>query len=187
MAAKGSVSGAKRLEKKLARLRDKESFKLAKKAVRKGVAAQASGIRKEAPVGKTGQLKAAIGSRLNKDKKKRLTTFGKAGANVGKRKERLAKRSKKTGKKVNVQAPHAHLVALGTKQRKRKKIGGKFSYLNPPTSRQLRTGKMTPDAFVLRGAKRAEKKAFNRMLRELKKIPKVSKIGLKRLSKATGG
>ena len=143
-------------------------------ALRAGLSLFAREMRKAAPVGPTGQLKRSIGSRVVKSGS--AITSAKVGINVG-------KRTKQKGK----YAPHAHLVALGTKMRVRKRIGGfigKFYFgVNQTTGeqdasqRQLRTGAMPVNPFIrqtfessLAGAMTAmQKRAEKTLARELKK------------------
>jgi hypothetical protein len=87
-------------------------------------------IKKAAPVGKTGMLKKSIGSRFQRASKGR-PVVAKAGVNVGKKKK----------KEINTKrAPHAHLVALGTKARTRKRLGGKYAYITRPVTRSTVNG-----------------------------------------------
>jgi HK97 gp10 family phage protein len=137
------LTGDKKLEATLKRLADKEADKIAKSALGAGLTVMVSAIRKAAPVGPTGNLKAGIGKRLEKGKRGGAFT-AKAGINVGKRTKAVLSR-KNFG-------PHAHLVALGTKARIRKSIGGKFGYITNPTPSQLSTGTMPKNPFVKHAA-----------------------------------
>jgi hypothetical protein len=96
-------------------------------------------MKKEAPVGATKALKNSIGRRFERGKKG-STVKAKAGVNVGKR----------TEKKVGREAPHSHLIALGTKQRTRKTIGGRYGFIKNPTDAQLSTGTGPQNSYIRR-------------------------------------
>jgi HK97 gp10 family phage protein len=157
--AKVSITGDKALDRKLASLSTKGSRRARTAAVKAGMTAVARGIRSEVPVGETKALKKSIGSRVAKAKRgaNKGTTQAKAGVNVG----------KKSGK----QAPHSHLVALGTEDRytgerswKRKKGGvGKRATGNKRAYR----GAMPADDFVSRGFNKSAGTAKTRMLSTL--------------------
>jgi hypothetical protein len=140
--ARKFLTGDKELEATLRKLADKEADKIARSALGAGLTALAKAEKKAAPVGKTGAVKASIGKRLER-KKRSGVIVAKAGINVGKQ----TKKKQRTGR-----APHSHLVALGTKQRTRKTIGGKFSYITKPTEKQLNTGVMPKNDFIKRAA-----------------------------------
>lgn len=136
--ARKIITGDKELEATLKHLADKSADAVARSAVGGALAVLKRNIKKAAPVGPTGNLKASVGSRFDKAaRKNRNTVTAKAGLNVGKKTKR---------KKVN--GPHAHLVALGTKPRFRKTLGGKFAGIKNPTNDQLSTGTMPSNAFV---------------------------------------
>lgn len=119
------ITGDAELERTLAALGDdKAADRVAKSAIGAGLTVLRKAIRAAAPVGPTGNLKASIGRRLERATSRRRSV-GKAGINVG-------KQSSRSKEKVN--APHSHLVALGTKQRFHK--SGKS------------VGRMTPNPFV---------------------------------------
>ncbi len=139
--ARKYLTGDKGLEATLAKLAGKEADRIAKSALGAGLTVIAKAQRKAAPVGKTGAVKASIGKRLESGKRGNSFT-AKAGINVGKQ----SKKPKLTG--MNINAPHSHLVALGTAQRSRKTIGGKFSYITKPTEQQLSTGIMPSNPFI---------------------------------------
>ena len=140
MAKQRILTGVAELDKNLKQLAGPVANRIAKSTLRAGVKAVARAIKQEAPQGKTGLVKKSIGSRFE--------TFGRAGivtakAGVGVGKQRA--------KKTSVNAPHAHLVALGTKPRYRKKIGGKYAGIRNPTRKQLRTESTPKNDFVKRG------------------------------------
>jgi HK97 gp10 family phage protein len=134
--ARTILTGDKEIENTLTKLADKAADRVARNALGAGLTVVAKAMKQAAPVGKTGAVKASIGKR-NEKKKRTGVMEAKAGINVG----------KKTKQKGRF-APHAHLVALGTKPRQRKRIGGRFSYLKNPTPQQLSTGTMPANSFV---------------------------------------
>jgi hypothetical protein len=134
--ARKVLSGVAEVEKALKHLSDKGADAVAKAAIRGQLSVAKKEIRKDAPVGPTGNLKAGVNSRLD-NKGKRGTVRAKVGLNVGKQK----------GTRT-IRGPHAHLVALGTKTRYRQTIGGKFAFIKHPTREQLTTGHMTANPFV---------------------------------------
>lgn len=135
--ARKVLSGVAEVEKAIKHLSDKGADAVAKAAIRGQLSVARKEIRKDAPVGPTGNLKASINSRFDDGFKKGTILQAKVGLNVGKRK----------GTRT-IRGPHAHLVALGTKTRYRQTIGGKFAYIKHPTREQLTTGHMTANPFV---------------------------------------
>lgn len=146
------MTGDKQVERMLRGMQTKDADRISKKCVRAQLNEGVKEVRKGAPRGKTKELSKSIGSRLEASRKKNTVT-AKFGINVGKR----SKKSVATRGKTH-RAPHGHLVALGTKDRKRKRIGGKFAHITNPTNEQLRTGRMTPNKFVSEGTARARPK-----------------------------
>jgi len=146
--ARKFLTGDKELEAMLKSLADKAADKIAKSALGAGLTVIRKAIKKAAPVGPTGNLKASIGKRLEKGKRGGVMT-AKAGINVGKK----TKKEKTTG--IMARAPHAHLVALGTQRRSRKTLGGKFATIVNPTPEQLATGTMPANPFVKQAAESA--------------------------------
>ena len=115
--ARQFITGDVELEKTLAKLADKAADRVARSAIGAGLTVMKGAIKKAAPVGKTGMLKKSIGSRFQRASHGK-PVVAKAGVNVGKKKK----------KEINTKrAPHAHLVALGTKARTRKRLGGKYA------------------------------------------------------------
>ena len=100
------VTGIAELDLALARLDDRTQRRIARPAISRGLTFLKRKIRKNAPVGPTGSLKKSIGTRFKKDRRKGMTS-GKVGIDVG----------KKAKDQSEVNAPHGHLVALGTQQR----------------------------------------------------------------------
>lgn len=96
-----------------------------------------TGIKREAPK-RTGYLRGGIGRKIKKGKAPG-SWFARAGVRVG-----------KVGKVKN-DVRTGHLVALGTGERTRDKLGGKFSYIKDPSEDQLSTGSMPANYFVKRG------------------------------------
>jgi HK97 gp10 family phage protein len=142
--ARKIITGDVELEKKLKGLADKSADRVARAALGGAMTAVTKVMRKMAPVGATGNLKRSIGSRFEKGNKKNKPQ-AKVGINVGRRTKK--QRSQAEAGRI-VGAPHGHIVALGTKRRTRKAIGGKFAFLNPVIPEQLTTGVMPSDPFV---------------------------------------
>jgi hypothetical protein len=111
--ARQIVTGIPELERTLKTLADKAADRVARSAIGGGLTVAAKRIRQAAPKGKTGALKKSIRSRFERQKGSRPTT-AKVGINVGKQKKTAAAMAKQ------IRAPHAHLVALGTKRRRRR-------------------------------------------------------------------
>lgn len=157
-----TLTGVKEIDSALRKLSSKEGDKVAKAAISGGLAELSKAIKKEAPKGETGLLRKSIGKRFEKANGKKLVT-AKAGVNVGKQ--------KKTAEGMNSRktAPHSHLVALGTAARTRKKIGGKFSYIQNPTATQLSTGTMPSNPFVRLGTGKAQSKILGKMTKNAAK------------------
>lgn len=117
--------------------------KLTRRAVSKGITILVRALKRAAPTGKTKNLKKAIGRSSKKVKKgeDKYFTGSRVGMNVG--------------KKMAKQAPHGHLVVLGTRQRKTKK--GKS------------TGRMPKNNFIKPVVKSNLKKVRSKIAAELKK------------------
>ena len=143
-----AITGVPELEAALKGLSDRTADKVSRSAISAGLTLMRREIRKAAPKGPTGNLKKSIGKKFLKGKRGRAI-LAKAGVNVGKRKK---------GDDGGPLAPHAHLVALGTEQRTRKRLGGKFAYIRRPTKAQLSTGVMPSNDFVSVGAMKAKAK-----------------------------
>tara|TARA_R110000824_G_scaffold28583_1_gene95884 strand:- start:91 stop:645 length:555 start_codon:yes stop_codon:yes gene_type:complete len=173
--ARQFITGDAELERTLSKLSDKGADRVARSALGAGVAVMRSAIKKAAPVGATGTLKKNIGSRLQKAKRGR-PVVAKAGVNVGKKKKTAASLEGR-GKR----APHAHLVALGTKPRARfRRVGGLFN-IPFPTPAQGNTGTMPKNEFV----RLAVVQSRNRMLSKMKQ--RAAKKLKEEVAKATGG
>jgi len=163
------IIGLPQLEKTLEGMASKAADKVSVSALGGGLAVLRTEIRKEAPQGESGGVKKEIGARFIKAKGKLQKVSAKAGVGVGKRKrtDDRKKGSKKTYKEAV--GPHGHLVALGTDDRFREKIGGRFAYITNATLEQLHTGRMDPNAFVERGKTKAQPKILPAMLKRAKK------------------
>jgi len=111
-----------------------------------------TGIRKEAPK-RTGHLRGGIGRKVKKGKGPGVWV-AKAGVRVGQTKNDV-----RTG----------HLVALGTGQRHRGSLGGKFAYIQKPTEDQLSTGSMPENDFVKRGYAKTIGRAMATLERRVEK------------------
>lgn len=170
--ARKFITGDEELESALKSLADKTADKIAKAAVGAGLNVLVKAMRKEAPVGATGAVKKSIGKRFERNKKTGIIT-AKAGVNVGKR----------TLKKIGREAPHSHLVILGTKRRQRQSIGGRFGFIRNPTAQQLSTGSGPENPFVRRATegstgsvRRAmHEKAKNALIRDVLSSKRIRK------------
>lgn len=163
------LTGDKELEATLKTLADKAADRVARSVLGAGLTVIARAMKAAAPVGKTGAVKASIGKR--NERKKRTGVFeAKTGVNVG-------KKTKRKGKF----APHAHLVALGTKPRVRKTIGGKFGYIKNPSQQQLSTGTMPSNPFVKRAYETSRAAAATRMqIQSIKALEREAKKARKK-------
>lgn len=141
--ARQYISGIKELEETLKTLSTKGADAVAKAALGGELYVLKRNIKKAAPVGPTGNLAASVHSRFERSRRTGHVT-AKAGPNVGKRTQRK-----------RIHGPHAHLVALGTKPRTRKRIGGKFAYLRHANEGQRSTGTMPRNRFVRDAANRS--------------------------------
>ena len=156
------MTGDKQIERMLRGMQNRDADRISKSCTRAALGEYRKEIRKAAPVGKTKELKASIGARLERKRKTNIVT-AKVGINVGKRsKKAIASRGK------THRAPHGHLVALGTQHRKRTRLGGKFASIVNPTDAQLSTGVMPSNKFVSEASARAKPKAHAAMLRKVK-------------------
>lgn len=117
-----------------------------KRAARSGISAGMTvlvrAIRSAAPVGETGAVKRSIGRRIVKERGSDKIT-GKVGINVGKKTVARGKH-----------APHGHLVALGTGERRRTSGGS--------------TGRMPANRFVSQATKAAHGRAQAAMKTKLR-------------------
>ena len=156
--ARKILTGDVEIEKTLKQLADKAADRVARNALGAALTVVAKVMKKTAPVGTTGSLKASIGKRNEKGKRRGIYT-AKAGINVG-------KRSKKTEKRL---APHSHLVALGTKPRFRKSLGGRFAGIANPSQQQLSTGVMPSNDFIKRAYESSREAAQSAMRRRAEK------------------
>ena len=154
--ARQIITGVPELEAVLSKLADKAADRVARSAIGGGLTIAAKRIKQAAPKGKTGAIRKSIKSRFKRAQGGRAPS-AKIGINVGKQKktaEGFAKR---------IKAPHSHLVALGTKPRKRKRIGGKFAFLREPTDQQLSTGAMPANPFLKQAFEAARPETMQRM------------------------
>lgn len=134
------VTGIKELDAKLERLEKRDSRRVGRKALGKGLTVVARAIRKRAPVGKTKRLKKSVGSRQKKNRRKGIQE-AKAGIGVGGRRNKLA--------------PHGHLVGLGTGPR----VTGDLSY----------RGEMPANPFVRQGMTASKASSHSAIVAELRK------------------
>ena len=152
------VTGVKTVDRRLKRLALKDAKRIGRQAINKGMTPIVKQLRKETPKGPTGNLRKAVGKR-NKKNRETGVQEAKVGYNVG-----LKHRKTKPGakRKARRRAPHAHLVALGTKKRFWK--SGKS------------TGKMPANKAVARAYRAAAPKAKQVMIQTVKeKIQQASR------------
>lgn len=133
------VTGKRRIDKKLDRLEDKVRTKFMRSNVSKAGTVLRKAVAAAAPVGKTKKLKKAIGKST-----KKVRGQGDGGADF-----QGLRVGTNVGKKGDKAAPHAHLVALGTKKRQTK--DGKS------------LGRMKKNDFVKKAAKRAWRAAIRKL------------------------
>lgn len=126
------LTGDKELDDALKQLGTTLANRIAKTSIRAGVRVLQKAIKDRAK----GTVKDQIGSKV-KVLKSSKQLIAKAGVNVG-----------NAGKERTPGPAHAHLFAIGSQKRFRKRIGGRFAYLKRPTSRQRRTEKMPSNKFV---------------------------------------
>lgn len=111
------ITGDKQLDRQLLKLATRDIKRIQRNAVNKALTVISKAIRNQAPVGTTRGLKKSIGKRF-KRKKRTGEIEAKAGIQVGKKKAKLAAvRGATDSSGSGSMAPHAHLVALGTKPR----------------------------------------------------------------------
>ena len=158
MATKRGVSltltGVPELDAKLKKLETKAGNRIARNSLGAGARAVQKSIKNLA----SPKIKKSVGMRNEKGRKSaRLET--KVGINVGKRGGRTEFKR------------WAPLSVLGSVNRKRQKLGGKFAYVKNPTEEQLSTGQIKASQIVKRGYAAAQgsmnaamKKAFDRSL-----------------------
>lgn len=158
--ARKILTGDKELEATLRKLSDKAADRVARNTLGAGLTVINKAQRQAAPVGPTGNLKANIGKRNERNKRSGVFE-AKTGVGVGKKSTKI--------RKGIVNAPHGHLVALGSQSRTRKAIGGKFSYLKNPTQQQLSTGTMPSNPFIKQAYESARGTAESRMKKAAEK------------------
>lgn len=167
-----TVEGVDALVRNLADLAYAGASRATGKAIRAGLKVIQQAQQAAAPLGETGNLKRAIGSRLVKGTVKGITT-AKAGINVGKGRP-IARGSNE--RKAN-QAPHGHLVAEGTRPRYR---GVRYVYRRRKGQRSVfvreeltgkavaYTGSMPSNDFISRASRAAAPAATAAMVETLK-------------------
>lgn len=164
------LTGDAALDRKLTQLKEKTRKKITRSAMSKAGTVLKKAIVAKTPVGKTKTLKKSIGASTAKSKnlKTGVDFQGlRVGPNVGKK--------NKTDEDGNIiprtkSAPHAHLVILGTQQRK---ITGKKR--GPKSTKRLGqpTGKVDGNPFVRKATNTAMPVAMAKLKTELlKKIEK---------------
>lgn len=130
------MTGMKEFDNKLKDMETKAGNRIARATIGAGLTQLKKSIKAAAPE----WMKASIGARQGKNPRKGVYE-AKAGVNVG-------KRTKKSARNWNAWVP---VAVLGTMLRRRKSIGGKFSYITNPTQAQLSTGQIKPHPIVKQG------------------------------------
>lgn len=126
----------------------KTADKLLQRAVGAGALKGSQLVRKETPIGPTGNLRRAVG---------RVRLKGKvAGGQVNYLFGALKKKAKS-----KASAAHFHLVTGGTKARRRTFIGGKFKAYNRRGANNRGTGIMPANPFVVRTAEQGRMQIAN--------------------------
>lgn len=137
------VTGDRELEQQLLKLARRDTRRVVRNATNKGLTHISKAIRQQAPVGKTKAVRKTIGKRFARSRQTGQME-AKAGIDVGKRNRKGTK----------TRAPHAHLSALGTKER--------F------TQRGASRGVMPQNDFVTRGFQASQATAAGIMTSELR-------------------
>ena len=129
MASNGvKVTGVSAMQKKMQRWMEAGGMEAAREASEQAAQRVQQGIKRLAPVGRTGAVRDSIGYGFTAGQPQMINM--KIGVNAG-------PRSRRSGAQVGVNEPHAHLVALGTAAR--------F------TKSGARRGQMPANPFVIRG------------------------------------
>lgn len=156
--AKGRfITGLAELDAALAQLRVSTANKIAKSAIRAGMKVYTKAMQDAAK----GGIKQAIGSKFKSLARGRRIE-AKAGINVG-------KAGKAARENANKRAPHAHIHVIGSKLRKRKRLGGRFAYIKKPTNRQLSTGTSPPNPIIKNAVSSSQSQAASAMEAAAKK------------------
>lgn len=137
------LTGDRQLDARMSLLDKRTRKKYTRRAVGKGGTILVRALKRAAPVGKTRNLKKAIGRSMKKVKQGADKFF--QGLRVG----------MNVGKKITRQAPHGHLVVLGTRKRKTK--SGKS------------TGRMPKNDFIKPVVRANARKVRDKIAAELKK------------------
>lgn len=140
-----TVSGVRELKRRLDRLEKKDAKRIGRKAINRGLTIVARGVRAKAP-GR--RIKKVVGKRNKRNRRKGIQE-AKAGVGVAKKRDF----SKST-------APHAHLVAAGTANRKTTGRGRYRSGAN--------RGRVKRNNFVARGARSRQSQAAAEMMKTIK-------------------
>lgn len=154
------LTGDVQLDRKLEQLQEKTRKKITRSAMGKAGTVLKKAIASKAPVGKTKTLKKSIGASTKMKKYlKTSTDFQglRVGPNVGKK--------NKTDDDGNIiprtkSAPHAHLVILGTQERK---ITGKKRGKDKTKNVGQPTGSVKPNDFVRKAANAAMPQAMHKL------------------------
>ncbi len=147
-----TITGIPELDRKLANLATKTAKKAARSALGKGMTVLVKSIKSAVPPATTeGHSNRDIKRSIGK-KQKRQKQTGIVSAVVG----------IDVGKKKASQKPQSHLIALGTVERTRDHVGGKFE---GRVVSNRRTGKIEGNDFVGAGYRAAAGEAINVMLK----------------------
>lgn len=147
-----TLTGIPELDAKLKDMEKKAGFRIARNTLGAGARVVQKAIKSIAPA----SIKKSVGSRNERGRKStRLET--KVGINVGKRSGRTEFKR------------WAPIIVLGSSQRKRKRLGGKFVFIRKPTDDQLSTGQIKSTDIVKRGYSAARGGMKSVMLTAFKK------------------
>lgn len=154
-----AVTGKSKIDRKLKKLQEKTRKKIMRSSMGKAGTVLKKAIAKRAPVGKTKLLKKSIGAstKAQKNLKTSVDFQGlRVGPNVGK------KKSEEDGTNLGASkfAPHAHLVILGTRDRK---ITGKKRGKDKTKNVGQPTGRVKKNDFVKKAAKSNMRAAIRRL------------------------
>lgn len=173
------VTGAKELDRKLAKLKRSVQNKVQRQAVLAGLRIITKAIKAEVPsTWKEGRK--AIGFSFVRGKKQNIgQTFAKAGVGAGMKKkarEKRASNAKQRGKKkgIGIGVSNLHWFILGTQERftGSKRVGahrkGVVSRRVSTGKQRRRTGRMKPNPIVARGTQKSRAAAKTAIANNLK-------------------
>lgn len=138
------LTGAADLQETLRRLGREAARRVTRRMVYAGLRRLSEAMREEAP----GRIAREIGISARDGRTGRVV--GKAGLGVG-----------RGGARSGV----GHLFVLGTRERVRERIGGRYRGLRNPTASQRSTGQSPPHAIIRRATRRARAEVIRTMRR----------------------